>query len=659
MKATHKQVSLPRVRKVVLNNFSLYSRQSKISNDFPDGVFCLAGANGLGKSTYLIALNYGLTGIVYNPQKKFASVEEFYKANVGFSSDFFEGRVDEKDRDEAEVSLELQVGSTEFQLTRGVFEPETLRFLSIKNGEGKIEKFKDESESPGELHKIYCSRICKAAGFKNFEQLVFFQHFVLTFDERRHLLFWDSKVLERAIYLAFGGDYSQAHRADTLRRDIEKAGSYIRNATWQAAEVRDKIVDLEKTTKAVKSKSDDAKLKNMLERLEKRCADSETAVNELNNKLRDVTLQVADLSSRQSTLRSQYTEEFSKRSKSGSHLRLHPLIAASIREGHCHLCESETADTKRQIQAHLDGATCPICGAEIKRSDSKSNIDELKKIDKELGTVVEALSEANLKRNRLQNDFDAANKELLAAGREMEDFVDGNKKQLANLQLKSKTETGAILQEYRRQLSEILGKKESWRTESIKLKRDFYSLQKQLQEQYSRLEEKFVPLFKKLAQSFLGIDLDIKLEVALAEVRLVLEVKNSARREHHQLSESQRFFIDIALRMAFAQFISRPSESACLFIDTPEGSLDIAYETRAGQMFGHFIRSGCSILMTANINSSQLLLALAKECGEEKMKVCRMTSWTELSEVQYHEQPLFEQAYEKIETALKVKPKKK
>jgi hypothetical protein len=56
--------------------------------------------------------------------------------------------------------------------------------------------------------------------------------------------------------------------------------------------------------------------------------------------------------------------------------------------------------------------------------------------------------------------------------------------------------------------------------------------------------------------------------------------------------------------------------------------------------------------MTANINSSRLVRQLAARCGEQKMKVTRMTEWTELSEVQIEEENLFKEAYEEIETSL-------
>ena len=57
-------------------------------------------------------------------------------------------------------------------------------------------------------------------------------------------------------------------------------------------------------------------------------------------------------------------------------------------------------------------------------------------------------------------------------------------------------------------------------------------------------------------------------------------------------------------------------------------------------------------MMTANINSSQILRRLASECGREKMTLNRMTTWTELSDVQLEEEHLFRDAMTKIEQAL-------
>ena len=89
-----------------------------------------------------------------------------------------------------------------------------------------------------------------------------------------------------------------------------------------------------------------------------------------------------------------------------------------------------------------------------------------------------------------------------------------------------------------------------------------------------------------------------------------------------------------------------------MLIDTPEGSLDIAYESRAGQMFADFVTQGYSVIMTANINTSHLLLKMAEMCGKDMMKIERMTDWTTLSIVQQQEQDIIKKAIDEIEKRL-------
>ena len=87
-------------------------------------------------------------------------------------------------------------------------------------------------------------------------------------------------------------------------------------------------------------------------------------------------------------------------------------------------------------------------------------------------------------------------------------------------------------------------------------------------------------------------------------------------------------------------------------IDTPEGSLDIAYEARAGSMFSKFVAEGNRLLMTANLRSSQLVLRLARLQKNTGMQIVRMTDWTDLTEVQQSEEALFTEAYDAINVAL-------
>jgi DNA repair exonuclease SbcCD ATPase subunit len=127
IQSSARQLRMPRLLNARLDHFSLYSAKKTIQVSFTKGAFCLAGANGLGKSTFLAAINFGLTGIVASPDRKFESVAEYYSYSLGFADEFFDGRVSEADRERAQVSLDFEVGTKVFHLTRGVFERERLR----------------------------------------------------------------------------------------------------------------------------------------------------------------------------------------------------------------------------------------------------------------------------------------------------------------------------------------------------------------------------------------------------------------------------------------------------------------------------------------------------------------------------------------------------
>ncbi len=165
MSSALNKLTFPKVKKIVLTRFSLYSSQPAISVDIPNGVFCLAGANGLGKSTFLSTVNYAITGIVSDP-RKFESVDEYYRYGLRFTADYFSGRINETDRDAAEVALDLQVGNRLYQITRGMFELEELRDLKIYDtSHREPDLISDGSDmSSKERHQEYAKSVASAVG---------------------------------------------------------------------------------------------------------------------------------------------------------------------------------------------------------------------------------------------------------------------------------------------------------------------------------------------------------------------------------------------------------------------------------------------------------------------------------------------------------------
>jgi DNA repair exonuclease SbcCD ATPase subunit len=153
------KLKLPRIEHVALRRFSLFTAKPDAEFACSDGVLCLVGANGIGKSTLLAAINFCLTGVVADPNRTFESMEEYYKFTRSFSSNYFRGRISENDEDEAEITVRFTLGPYRYELKRGMFEPDELRGLSIANtSNGEAVPLKGDA-TRSERHREYADNL--------------------------------------------------------------------------------------------------------------------------------------------------------------------------------------------------------------------------------------------------------------------------------------------------------------------------------------------------------------------------------------------------------------------------------------------------------------------------------------------------------------------
>ncbi len=648
---------LPIVRKIELRDFSLYQLAPIISEEVRDGVFCLAGANGLGKSTFLAAVNYAITGIVSDPERRFESAEEYYKDSLDFAGEYFTGRIRDQHRETAEVTLDIEVAQARYRITRGMFTPTELREFKVvrQTSSGEETVAPDASTDSAKLHRLFVENILKDTGLASFPQLVFLQHFVLTFDERRHLLFWDQKALEQALFLAFGVDAKKAEEAGNLRRKTEKLDSRARNFRWQATNDRNKANMIRNALGGSETDEDTKDLLEIYSKLMRSIDEGKQKLEKRQDALNDALLQLAELSSKEATLRSTYETEFTRIIKLGSAVSSHPMVVQAINSRKCHICGAEGASVAQKIQYEIDSQRCPLCSSKISsKPDNTSKFKTLREIDEELKRLKEPFTAAQKKTARLRVELTEAQVELNAAERKFEIFEQQHRKLVLKQGAgQSSDSVLRTIKDLEERAKELDAKADKERHERDLVRKELVKLQRMIENKYIAAENVFVPLFKNLAFRFLGLDLNITMEMkASSGVNLLIELNSDPRRQHHELSESQRFFLDIALRMALADYMVPVGSRSCLYVDTPEGSLDIAYEARAGDMFAEYVKKGHNMIMTANINTSQILRNLAEACGHKQMTLCRMTEWAELSDVQLAEEKRFEEAYKVIEKAL-------
>ncbi len=647
--------NFPKLEKVVLRHFSLYKRNGKIqeiNEKIDNGVFCLAGANGLGKTTFLNAINYGYTGTVLAPNNEVFSPGEILKSNKNYTNRYFKGRIHSSEEKKAEIELNFKLNGFYFRIIRGFFEYNSLRiFEKYKIDKNKkISIIDTESLSPEELKNIYETEIAKETEIGEFDFFVFLQLYVLTFDENRKMIFWDDRASLHTLSIAFNTNLSDTSEIISLKRKIEKHESDGRNKRWAATQIKNKIKNFDE----VENKNSD--LQNSFkehEKIFKEYKEIEHAYNNISTEYDTLLKNQSYLNADILNLKIEHRKLFSMYSQPRSILLENSYIKMALKNKECLICHSKGEQIYIDIEKNLNQDKCPLCNTIINNEDSKNNQDLLlseienkdQRIAKKTIELDDITSEINVKKVELEK-IEYEFNEIRQIKNEFEN---------ANpivIQSKDGIALNVLLNEYKKQYDILDGEAKAEYKKRDELRPLFIKLQTKIANAYKEAEIDFVPIFKKFAKSFIGLDLEITFNKAPQMMKLVLELQKTARTDAFQLSESQRFFLDIALRMALAVYLSKKNNEATILIDTPEGSLDISYENRVGQMFADFIDNGQHLIMTANINASQLLIALAERCGHNKMTFKRMLDWTDLSIIQKEGSFLFEEVYSRIEKAM-------
>jgi DNA repair exonuclease SbcCD ATPase subunit len=516
--------------------------------------------------------------------------------------------------------------------------------------------------TPENRRKAFETWLCTQVGLESFNQFVFLHHFVLMFDESRHLLFWDQRACEQALFLIFGGN-KEASAADALRRDVEKNDSLARNAQYQITNTEKRIEEIRLAlgVSAAELATDVA----LVERIAVLVRAEESIIaklDKLDESLRDNSLALADRAASVVALRDEYAKRFQQIVAAHADPADHPAVKASLDEGQCSICGTASPSILVHINRMLKEHRCPLCETPLGAIEQTATYADLRAIDERIGEAQEQLRIANAERSRLGAERETLLARISETRSQLRRFEKNNREAVASARNRGLTDgadQGRVsLEALALDVDQQKAKKAKLILDRDRKKADLRLLQGQLARRYTLAEAQFVPAFRALAEQFLGIPVTVRLKGSATKLSLVIEVAKSPRREEYQLSESQRFFVDIALRMALAQFASSDDMAAPFLVDTPEGALDIAYESQAGKMFAAFVKSGHQVVMTANVNSSELVLDLARSLSRTRPKLFRlerMTDWAAMSQVQRTGMPLFKKAYRDIEKALENK----
>lgn len=653
----NRQLKFPKLQSIKIKNFSLYSGVPEVYVEFDKPVICLAGANGLGKSTFLNIICYSLTGWIRDPDQKFYAVKDIFGKNKndrrGFAFEYFEGRIQNSNSNTAEVELRFQIHNTDIVIKRGFIEENA--FISMEYYEEEIKKeIFDEVK--------YEEMVTRLMGLRSFEQFVFLIHYILLFDENRKLIFWDSNVLTATLYLLLGLDIDDAVKADELSRRIDQLDSQARNISWDISKARQYISNLKKDKEKIKNQNKDEDLREFHKELSNKFDELKSKVEEAKYKLNSYNSQMTDLSAKIFSLQNEYEKIYNTLFESDSKERVinHPIVKKILESYMCEVCGSNKQGIKIIVENNIAKNVCPLCKTNLdnsKKQNTDKKMERLKEIDSRLIELKTKIKELQNNYNqtkslitKLISERDKKQQELIELESKLVDLKNTSQEEgpdainsLISHQLK-------LISSYQARKEELMKKREKAKSETVKLRR-------KLTKAYAAAEKDFLPIFKKMAEKFIGLKVNIQLKEIIRkhrpELRFLLELEDSDRLYKHQLSESQKFFIDIALRLSFIIYNSKDQTGGLMLLDTPEGSLDIAYETNAGEMLFEYTEEGKQLIMTANLNSSGFIKTLASLCKNDKFNLIRMIDWANLTDVHLNKYSLFENVLDDIEKELR------
>ena len=434
-------IPLPTIERVALSNFDLYTRRPDVDVAVAKPVFCLIGANGLGKSTFLNTLNYAITGALPEPARRFQSAVDYFKnaSRPDRREDYFRGRLSTAAAASATATVTLAFERMSVTVERAIGgggEVVSLRTRAASLDDDQAAQAADMEELAEDLEGRYREIILRETGLKDFAQFVFVFHFLLTFDEGRHLLMWDDGALTNALYLAFGADPQQARGAETIRREMEREDSRARNARFAARNVTKRIEQLGDVLRRPEgvSTTTDEELRLEHERL---LRDAEEATDRARRKRIEMQAAEAKRGSVSAALleaQIQYRRQFAERLRGGSAIEHNPIVSGSINDDVCTICG--TRHIAERLREKVASGDCPLCDSPVTRGRQDGDdetFESLRLLDVEIGALHDRLESLMLDHRTVSDQLASSERTEEAARARLSEFEEAKAPDLTAL----------------------------------------------------------------------------------------------------------------------------------------------------------------------------------------------------------------------------------
>lgn len=623
-----RQIFLPELLSINIKNYTLYPNGLDYTFDFVKGVNLVLGGNGMGKTTFVNMVKFGIIGLY----KKAMDLTRTYKERaiikrLLYPSDYFSARKDDSVQilGEATVTLTFRICNAIFVVTRSL-DSGNLLTVKVNNtfldgiciSEDRYERLSQEHKNDYLLNS-YEKEIEKYSNL-TYDDLIFFVNEILFFGEDHKTVLWnDSFDGKTDVQNELFNKYFNEPELDQRRQDAQRETRYYDSLSRHKSEdmrVIKSLMEKMNTTNedkaiatSVPSAIDVVSLRTQLETIKKQLASIQSHRDKLTN---DISLLQGEIN-RNSLEASKIDEEkrfIEGQMKSAIWESLHPMYDVFIKNiqlNHiCPICNQEDEGLVEKIER--DSTSCFVCGKEIRTSSNDEIIKQYKEVASFHRVVYQTIANKQCKIKAIESDLERLDyefKDVDLKRRFIQQQIREYEYQRSNVNSPDKLQT--LEDEY----NKLSKEKEDNQKKSLECALIAHELTSRIEEEILNNVTMFSGLFSAYAEDFLGVKCELEYEsYDNGPKRFYPVIDGKVRRQEESLSESQRFFIDHSFRMSILTFFYQTP--SFYIVETPDSSLDISYEKNAANVFARFLSNPNSVILTSNLNNSTFVSHLIK-----------------------------------------------
>jgi hypothetical protein len=613
------RVLLPKIRK-----FSLVGLrpifESDIHMNIGDGPNVVLGGNGLGKTTIMQAVIYCLTGG--------SSTIEDEEKSLKWNHKYFKDRIDQSAIKSSFVEVSFDFKSELYSVRRGFSSDRITAFRCDKS---------DWVESEDEAHIAFLKAITVDGNYQSQDDFAFIVHRLLYLPETRRLLAWDQDAQLRALML-LNQDIMSESVFRQRRKDIKNMDSDKRHIHVAIGSLQDQIGSNGKlilsTAASSSPQPETNELSVLLRRQVKKRITLEAKTAEFAKYLSDISAEVERLGDAIENVEASLVLQLLHDNETINDLALIKLTSRGI----CPACGTKHKALQEVALSYQQNHQCILCGSENPQVETAK-----------LSTLQSQIHDKIMAQKSLERKYLDVNTQLNLAKRE---------ENRLELELSSLWYASSDVEQIERKEAVKMGEDPLIQLE--KLQKQELTLDRRIQKLSSELERDYTNYVLKLgarleslrssyqhyATKFLGTLCTLS-EISVGKFikfeQYIPSFNGKSRPKPDSCSEAQRFFLDIAFRMALIDYACSASGQSTTFIcETPETALDFSYINNVVSMFQAFTDREHSLMVSSNIQHDSIAGELVKEAKKNKIKpnIINLLEIGRLSDVQKNAKPV-------------------